>query len=409
MKLWIKYLIGCLLGFLAAAVIPTEVLQSKGILDFLTTLSINAGRYVLIPLLFFSVTIAVCKLRETKQLFKVGFMCFIGIVVSTVCFTGIGAASVLLVKLPRIPISIDRITETVSFDIKDMILRLFPVNGFDALSDGAYLLPLLVFAGFAGAGCAADKSVSKPAVSVFDSLSNVCYIILHFFSDLIAIGLIAITCSWAITYREIYATGTFNSLFLMLFADFILIACGIYPLILRLVCGEKHPYKVLYASIAPIVAAFFSGDANFALISSMRPVKESLGVKRRIGTVVQPVFTIFARGGAAMTTTICFVLILRSYSSMGISADDIMWICGMSILFSFVLGTSTTGGTYTSIMMMCTLYGRGKEAGYLLLKPAMPVICAFTAAIDVVTMIFGSYIIAHQTKCVDSKNLKQYI
>lgn len=409
MKLWIKYLIGCLLGFLAATVIPTEVLQSKGILDFLTTLSINAGRYILIPLLFFSVTIAVCKLRETRQLLKVTLLCALGIVLSTVLFTGIGVASVLLVKLPRIPISIDRITETVSFDIKDMILKLFPVNGFDALKDGAYLLPLLVFAGFAGAGCAADKSIAKPMVSVFDSLSGVCYIILHFFTDLIAIGLIAITCSWAITYREVYAAGTFNSLFLMLLIDFLIITCGIYPLLLRFICKEKYPYKVLYASIAPVIAAFFTGDTNFALITSLRPVKESLGVKRRVGTVVQPVFAIFARGGAALTTTISFVLILRSYSSMGISADDIMWICGMSILLSFILGTSTTGGTYTSIMLMCSMYGRGKEAGYLLLKPAMPVICAFAAAIDVVTMVFASYIIAERTKCVEPKTLKQFI
>lgn len=409
MKLWIKYLIGCLLGFLAATVIPTEVLQSKGILEFLTTLSINAGRYILIPLLFFSVTIAVYNLRETKQLFRVALLSVLGIVLSTVLFTGIGAASVLLIKLPRIPISIDRITETVSFDVKDMILKLFPVNGFDALKDGAYLLPLLVFAGFAGAGCAAEKSIAKPAVSVIDSLSGVCYVVLHFFTDIIAIGLIAITCSWAITYREIYVSGTFNSLFLMLLIDFLLIAAGIYPLLLRLICKEKHPYKVLYASIAPIIAAFFSGDTNFALVTALRPVKESLGVKRRVGTVVQPVFAIFARGGAALTTTISFVLILRSYSSMGISADDIMWICGMSILLSFVLGTSTTGGTYTSIMVMCSMYGRGKEAGYLLLKPAMPVICAFAAAIDVVTMIFASYIIAHRVKCIDQKTLKQYI
>lgn len=409
MKLWIKYLIGCLLGFLAATVIPADILQSKGILDFLTTLSINAGRYVLIPLLLFSVTIAVCKLRETKQLLRVAVLCVVGIVLSTVLFTGIGVASVLLVKLPRIPISIDRITETVSFDIKDMILKLFPVNAFDALRDGSYLLPLLVFAGFAGAGCAADKSIAKPMVSVFDSLSGVCYIVLHFFTDMIAIGLIAISCSWAITYRELYASGTFNSLFLMLLVDFLIIAAGIYPLLLWLICKEKHPYKVLYASIGPIISAFFTGDTNFALITALRPVKESLGVKRRVGTVVQPVFAIFARGGAALTTTVSFVLILRSYSSMGISADDIMWICGMSILLSFILGTSTTGGTYTSIMLMCSMYGRGKEAGYLLLKPAMPVICAFAAAIDVVTMVFASYIIAHRTKCIDPKTLKQYI
>lgn len=409
MKLWIKYLIGCLLGFLAATVIPTEILQSKGILDFLTTLSINAGRYVLIPLLFFSVTMGVCKLRETKKLFKVAILSVLGIILSTIFFTGIGVASVLLIKLPRIPISIDRITETVSFDIKDMILRLFPVNALDALKEGSYLLPLLVFAGFAGAGCAADKSIAKPMVSVFDSLSGVCYIVLHFFTDMVAIGLIAISCSWAIMYREIYAKGTFNSLFLMLLADFLFISCIFYPLLLWLLCKEKHPYKVLYASIGPIIAAFFSGDTNFALMAALRPVKESLGVKRRVGTVVQPVFAIFARGGAALTTTISFVLILRSYSSMGISTDDIMWICSMSILLSFILGTSTTGGTYTSIMLMCTMYGRGKEAGYLLLKPAMPVICAFAAAIDVVTMIFSSYIIASKTKCVEQKTLGQFI
>ena len=169
------------------------------------------------------------------------------------------------------------------------------------------------------------------------------------------------------------------------------------------------PYRVLYASICPFLVAFFSGDTNLALALNLRHGKESLGIKRRINAFSFPLFSIFGRGGAALIQAAGFVLILRSYSSLGIPVLDVLWIAGVSFLLSFALAEIPLGGPFAAITSMCLLYGRGFESGYLLLKNAVPVICAYAAGIDALTAMFGSYIIAVKTKMIHHQELRKFI
>lgn len=301
MKIWIKYLLGCALGLLMAAFFSFESTLATSLLHFFTEFSIRAGRYMLLPLLFFSMTVAVCKLYESNQLLKILLRILVtGFAVSALLVV-IGLVSVIFVKLPRIPISVEKVSQTTSLNLKAALLSIFPYNGINGLLDGVFLLPLYVLAGFAGAGFASDRIRAKAAFTLFDSLSNVCYQILCFFTDIIAVGMIAITCTWTITFFDVIQSGTYNGLFILLIVDFVLVTAGILPLMLRLICKEPHPYKVLYASITSILAAFFSGDANFVLPLNIRHAHESLGIRRRNGIITLPVFSTFVRSGSALS------------------------------------------------------------------------------------------------------------
>ena len=70
MKIWIKYLIGIALGIIAAFVLPENLLTDTGIVSFLSDIAIRTVRFLLVPLVFFSFTVAVFKLRDTKKFFK---------------------------------------------------------------------------------------------------------------------------------------------------------------------------------------------------------------------------------------------------------------------------------------------------------------------------------------------------
>lgn len=409
MKIWIKYLLGVTLGILMAIIIPFTSVTASNLLQFFTELSLRAGRYFLLPLLFFSMTVAVCEIRDSGKLMKT----VVRIGLTGLCVTAllvvIGLGSALLIKLPRIPISVEKVNQTVSLDIPQKLLSLFPYNGFGALKDGSFLLPLYVFAGFAGAGFASDKLKSKPAFTLFDSLSKTSYLILSFFTDALAIGMIAISCTWTLTFINVIKSGVYNSLILMLTLELLLIIGIVLPLLLKLLCKELHPYKVLYASITSLLTAFFSGDSNFTLPANLRHAKESLGIRRRSNVITLPILSTFFRSGAAMTITISFVVILRSYSSLGISFSDVMWIAGYAFGISFLLGALPTGGPYIALTILCTLYGRGFEAGYLLLKPAAPIICAYAATIDAACNMFCAYYIASKQHMIEQKEVKYYI
>ena len=100
---------------------------------------------------------------------------------------------------------------------------------------------------------------------------------------------------------------------------------------------------------------------------------------------------------------------MRSYTDLGFAVTDILWIFVTSFSVSFVLGMLPQGGTFTALIAICSIYGRGFGDGYLLLRNAAPILCSFAAAFDAVTWITGSYIVAVKTKMIEHQDLKHYI
>ena len=194
-----------------------------------------------------------------------------------------------------------------------MILSLFPYSGFDALREGSFLLVCLVFAFIIGWESASEEISFKPVFALSESLSNLFYNIANFFTEIMAILCIAIVCYWTMDFRTVIEPGIFTPMVIMFLVDFVIVAGIIYPLILRFVCHDPHPYKVLYASLAPLILSFFSGDSNLVIPLATRHLRDSLGIRRRCRGYTYPMFSIFARGGSALVTTISFILIWRSY------------------------------------------------------------------------------------------------
>lgn len=409
MKIWLKFIIGSILGIISALIIPTDTFVMQKILPYITKYSIQFGRYMLLPLIFFTMTVSVCKLRKKNLLLKTALKSISVVTISSLILTIIGIISGLLVSLPRIPIPVEKISQVTTLDIPSNLLKLFPNSVFECFLDGSYLLPLYIFAGFAGAGCATDSNIAKPVLTLFDSFSKVSYFIMCFFIDMLAFGMIPIAATWTLDFVAAIKLNTFTNLIILLSVDLVLIIFVIYPLILRFGFKELHPYRILYASITSIITAFFSGDTNLVLAINMRHGKDSLGIRRRLNSVVFPIFSTFARGGSALVVSICFIVILRSYSSLGISFFDIMWLCGAVFICSFFLGALPTGGAFIALTVICNIYGRGYAAGYLLLKPVAPILCAYAAAIDAATAIFGSYLIASKSKMTEHKETRYFI
>jgi len=122
-----------------------------------------------------------------------------------------------------------------------------------------------------------------------------------------------------------------------------------------------------------------------------------------------PIFTIFGRAGTALTVTVSFIVILKSYSSLGIAAVDMLWLMGIAILLSFFLGRFPSGGAYIALATVCALYGRGFEAGYLILKPAAFFICSIAAATDALSAVVGTFVIAKRWDMVNHRDLRFFI
>ena len=409
MKVWFKYLIGTVLGIITALILPLNIPQVNSVVSGFSEFAVRFGRYALIPLIFFGTAMSLYNLRSKNHILKTSVWTAGTILVSTLILLVLGLLSILIVQLPRIPITGEKISEVPTINLKEMIFSIFPFSGFDSLKDGVYLLPIFFLAAFAGGACASDANDSKPVLSVFDSAMKLCQTMSTFFVEWLSVGMIAISCYWMLQSRTLFAVSTFLPIFVMLLVDFFIVAGIIYPLVLRLLCNDLRPYHVLYASLCSVITGFFSGDTNLTLLTEFRHNKESLGIHDETNHFTLPLFAIFARGGTALVTSVCFVTILRSYSGLGFTFFDVLWIFGVSFIISFALGSFPQGGTFVALTVICSMYGRGFEAGYLLLRPAMPLLCSFAAAFDALSAITGTYIVAVKTKKIDRIDLKHYI
>ena len=409
MKLWIKFLIGALIGILCAFILPLGNAGIENGMRFAAEIAVRFGRYTAVPVIFFTAITAFNKLKETRFLLKTSFWTFGIIGASSLLLATTGLLSALLIKLPRIPITAETAGEQASLHASSLVRSVLPYSAFESLNDGTFLLAAFLFAALIGSASASDAVLFRPVTRLANAISKLMYGIGVLFTEALSVGMTAISIYWTLSYRKIIVSSVYIPIFIMLLADFIIIAGILYPLIVRYLCNDPHPYRILYASIASIITAFFSGDSNLALLLNMRHCKESLGVRRRINGVANPLFTVFARGGSALVTAVGFIAIWRSYSPLTIPIVNILWILAVSLGISLLLGASASGGAFVSLTVLCVLYGRGFENGFLLLKPAAPVLCSFAAAHDVVTAIFGSYIIAVKTKLIEHHGIKNFI
>lgn len=401
MKLWLKYLIGAALGFAAALILPLDSLREAAALSFITDLIIRIGRYALLPLLFFSGIMAVYRMREDSLLLRASLWTGGTILASSVLLTALGFFSILLIRLPRIPITTERVTEIASVDLKGFFQEVFPYSAFEALQKGSFLLPAFVFALIIGFGCCMNHTNIKPVISLTDGLSELFYNVSTVFTELFSAGIVFVMCSWTLQFKSVIKSGVFTPLIIMLCAQFVVLAGIVYPLVTRFVCRNGKPLKILRASIAPFFVALFSGDTNLALPVEIRLGKETLGIRQRVNGFAFPLFSIFARGGTALVSIICFVVIWRSYSTLNIEFFDMLAISLTAFALSFVMGNLPVGGTFMTLTVLCSMFGRGMETGYLLLRPAAAIIGSFAALIDAATAMFGCYIVANNTRTIE--------
>ena len=393
MKIWIKLLIGSLIGLAAGFFVPV---QAQGLFDSLSSLLIGIGRYALFPFIFFSLGIGTSELRQEKRLLRVYFSVFKYMVLAAGLLIIIGTLSVLVFPPERIPITVEADRAFTPFSVIDGLKVIFPRNLFAVFfGSGDFLLPVVVLAFLLGLNMDFDRQLTRPVVQIFDSLSRIFYHLNSLIVELFAVALIAIAAA-RVSHLSHAELGMYKQIIIIVAVDVVVVAFGVFPGALYLMGIRENPYRWLYASIGPAIAGLITGDQYISLGIVTKHGKESLGVPRMVGSAVYPLFAILGRAGTAMVATVSFILILRSYSSLEITFLQTLWVMFFSFVVSFILGAMPGNGAFFAVFMLCSLYAKGLQEGYLILRTIAPLLVSFGAFIDVLASAFVSLLIARE-------------
>jgi Na+/H+-dicarboxylate symporter len=410
MKVWLKLLISSFFGVILGSLLPSDNQTVVQALAWLEGLVIRIGRYAVVPLLVFSLTIAIYELRQDGQFWPLVFKSFLAIAGCAAFVITLGILAVLIFSPARIPIHEEQV-EALFLNTGDSILALFPPNMFSAMvNDGVYLLPVSVFAFFLGLGLSYDRNYTKPVIALLDSFSRVFYHIAAFFSEILGFVMIALAACWAVRFHGALKANVFRDLIVLLGVFGALMGFGILPLLLYFIkpkCG--NPWVVLYGSLGQALAAFFSGDINFTLPVLFRQLKENSGCRRRSNMVTAALFTTFGRAGSAMVAVVAFIVIIKSYNLLDIRPLDILAIGGKAFLISFLLAGRPGDGAYMALAVICLGYGSTYESGYSILKPIAFYLVAVGTFLDVMIATFGSYAIARINGFQEDREIRHFV
>ncbi len=411
MKVWVKLLIGSVLGVTIGFLLPSDSETVASVFRWLERLALNIGRYAVVPVLVFSFTIAVYELRQEEQFWSMLLKNFIVIIAASVFVIFMGIIVTVIFSPERIPIERIEQVETLGLDAQANISEIFPPNMFSVLAgSGIYLLPVFAFAFFLGMGLNYHRNYSKPVISLIDSLSRIFYHVASFFSEILGFILIVLSAYWAVRFHGIIEAKVYKDLIIMLGVFSVVLCFGILPLFLYLLKPKVNPWRVLYGFSGPAISAFFSGDINFTLPVLQRHSKENFGIRRRSGTLSLALFSTFCRCGSAVAAAAAFIVIIKSYSYLTIAPSDILSIGLRAFLISFLLARHPGEGAYIALAALCLGYGDGEyRAGYLILKPLAFYLVAVGAFIDIMLASFGSYVIAKIEGFTDEKSIDKFI
>lgn len=379
MKIWVKYLVALVVGTAFGFVIPLPA----GVYEAILAISINIGRYALVPLLLFSIPIAVHELHEERKLLKLSARVILYALAAVFFLTLVGLAGAFLLAPGRIPLSADaNYAPSVLPTLGSLVQSLVPANALSSIFTAEYLLPMALLAMILGLSFSFDHLATKPVISFFDSFSRISWQINNFVVELLPLPLIFAAASRMSALNSVSQLGMYGRLIVVVCMEAAIVALILIPAALFATNGRKNPFPTIYGLLAPALAAFITGHLYAPAGSLSKHLKENLGVRRRAGSLSLPLAYAFGRAGTAMVSATAFIVILNSYSSLGLGSGTILWILAWVPFTTLLMGASPAAGAASALAFLCASYGKGFETGYILVAPAAIPLLAVGSFLD---------------------------
>jgi dicarboxylate/amino acid:cation (Na+ or H+) symporter, DAACS family len=308
MKLWLKVLIGLVLGVIAGAIFGPKAAYLRPIGDIFLAL-INM---LVVLLVFSSMTVGITSIHDPKKLGRVGgktlliyllttaIAIVIGLVFGYVFKPGVG------VTLPSSqPIQIQEAPK-----ISELLLSIFPSNPVASLAQGD-VLQIIVFSIFLGLAINFCGEKGKPLLRVIESLAEIMYRLTSIVMAFAPYGVFAIMASVAGTFglKILIPLAKFlGTYYLACALHVILVFCGILWLFARL-----NPWPFFKGMSDAILVAASTNSSSATLPVTLHCVQENLGVSKNIASFVVPLGSTVNMNGTAMFQGLCTVFIAQAY------------------------------------------------------------------------------------------------
>ncbi|MDD6831097.1 MAG: dicarboxylate/amino acid:cation symporter [Firmicutes bacterium] len=307
----IGMLAGIAVGFIFMKVggtFTTDYLKPFG------TIYINLLKFMVVPVVLFSIMSGVISLNDLKKVGSVGIKTFIYYICTTALAVVIGLVVVNCFK-GFFPVLDSSVTSGLKYEateapkIMDVIVNIFPDNLLKPMVD-TNMLPVIVIAIFFGAGVLAAGENGKMIANIVDSMNEVVMKVLMMIIKLTPIGVFCLMAD-VVAVNGAKVVGSLALVVGVAYTGYILHLVIVYSLSAKFLAGMS-PIKFFKGMAAAMLTAFTTTSSNATLPVNIECCND-MGAEPEISSFVLPLGATINMDGTAIYQAVATVFIACCY------------------------------------------------------------------------------------------------
>ena len=308
-----------IIGMLAGIAVGLIFLKIGGTFttDYLKpfgTIYINLLKFMVVPVVLFSIMCGVISLNDLKKVGSVGIKTFIYYICTTALAVVIGLVVVNCFK-GFFPVLDSSVTSGLKYEateapkIMDVIVNIFPDNLLKPMVD-TNMLPVIVIAIFFGAGVLAAGEKGKMIADIVDSMNEVVMKVLMMIIKLTPIGVFCLMAD-VVAGNGAKVVGSLALVVGVAYTGYILHLVIVYSLSAKFLAGMS-PIKFFKGMAAAMLTAFTTTSSNATLPVNIECCND-MGAEPEISSFVLPLGATINMDGTAIYQAVATVFIACCY------------------------------------------------------------------------------------------------
>ena len=307
----IGMLAGILVGFIFLKVggtFTTDYLKPFG------TIYINLLKFMVVPVVLFSIMSGVISLNDLKKVGSVGIKTFIYYICTTALAVVIGLVVVNCFK-GFFPVLDSSVTAGLEYEaaeapkVMDVIVNIFPDNLLKPMVD-TNMLPVIVIAIFFGAGVLAAGEKGKMIANLVESMDEVVMKVLMMIIKLTPIGVFCLMAD-VVAVNGAKVVGSLALVVGVAYIGYILHLVIVYSLSVKFLAGMS-PIRFFKGVAAAMLTAFTTTSSNATLPVNIECCND-MGAEPEISSFVLPLGATINMDGTAIYQAVATVFIACCY------------------------------------------------------------------------------------------------
>lgn len=278
------------------------------------TIYINLLKFMVVPVVLFSIMSGVISLNDLKKVGSVGIKTFIYYICTTALAVVIGLVVVNCFK-GFFPVLDSSVTSGLKYEateapkIMDVIVNIFPDNLLKPMVD-TNMLPVIVIAIFFGAGVLAAGEKGKMIANIVDSMNEVVMKVLMMIIKLTPIGVFCLMAD-VVAVNGAKVVGSLALVVGVAYIGYILHLVIVYSLSIKFLAGMS-PIKFFKGIAAAMLTAFTTTSSNATLPVNIECCND-MGAEPEISSFVLPLGATINMDGTAIYQAVATVFIACCY------------------------------------------------------------------------------------------------